>query len=859
MVHSPAVNVFPWLYEESNQGYLPIPLFKDSTFKRNHVSDKTQHHLTQGVFSVTRFNVWFQGHALFEENWYSALYLISGRVIFDKNSNVTFLSNRAINGGAVAMYGFSVIIINDNSRFHFINNSATRKGGGIVYMSWDQREYVEGKSCFLRYGGNETNVTMRNITFRFRANIAPLGGLSIYSESFYSCYFAYYVKYAHNLTKFFDSIATFYFDEVSQKHGETALATAARRVFFKRSSHMTVVPGAKLFLPLVMYDEFMSVLHSEFAVRVEHNDMVHLNNYFTVNNSTRVYGGSNQSATLVLTTPQMLYSIEYRVYVTLLPCSPGFYYDEIERSCKCSANSPSHSYPAIVKCVEFKAFIKNDYWAGYYPSTQIQPDHLYTAFYPSGFINDDGLRILPNSSSNLSDFMCGSTSEGVLCGRCKAGYSAYYHSKDMVCGRNTRACNFGILIYLLSEIVPIVVFFAIVMIFGINFSSGSLNGLVFFSQTVDIFSQDHISLQLNLHKNKPAYAVLKSGYRSIYGIFNFDYFTMYDFCLWKGATFMDVVAFKYVTVTFAFILIFFIAVVMNHSVKCHTRLRNPIFKTRRGSVTHGLSTVLNICYGQCTKVGFLILSESYLRGKHGVKEIVVTHYGGLPYFGHEHIRYAIPAITFTTLLVVLPPFCLLLYPLCLHLLELCGLSEHRWVGKISRLLCVSYFVPLFDSFQSCFKNRLRFFSGLYFLYRIVVFMDIEHFPPVLIAALMLGVHSILQPYKSSRHNLIDSFIFLNLTIISCIRITIEKDLLNEKTDSLPKFELVQLILIYLPLISFILIITFKIGKKMYRKFCKTAVEVSTATEDHETMSHADITHSSVNTPLLVNCDSGSYE
>ena len=479
--YSYVVDLSPYRFQQSSQGYLPIPLFKDIYVQKNHgYRENTEYqsrpyiHVTTGVFVVTRFSVQLQGQITFEDNWYSALYVTSGRVIFDANSTVLFHSNRAIKGGAIAIHGFSALVIHDNSNFSFENNSAARVGGGIYYVSSDQREYFEGRTCFLEYGGSEKNVTKRGINFIFTGNKAPLGGLSIYSESLFACYFAYYANYGDekNLTKTFDRIGIFKYDIPG-----LSLATGARNALFNAASPVETLPGKIMSLPLAMYDEFGHTMHSEFALRVESNELVQLDNYFTVNNRTRVYGKVNRTATLVLSTPQQLYNIDYYIQVKLLPCPPGFYFSHLTNSCCCSADNDSQSYPAITKCndVQFRAYVKSSYWVGYYPSYIQISDHLYTAFYPSLSDNYIRLLLLTNDSHSLSDFICGSSREGALCGKCKSGYSAFYHSRGITCGKN-RHCRLGILFYLVSEIIPTIIFFTIVMIFGISFSSGTLNG-----------------------------------------------------------------------------------------------------------------------------------------------------------------------------------------------------------------------------------------------------------------------------------------------------------------------------------------------------------------------------------------------
>ena len=842
--YSPAVDLSPYRFQQSRQGYSPIPLFKDINIRNNNASTDNSNHVIQGVFVVTRFTVHFQGSVQFEDNWYTALYLTLGRAVF-ANCSVYFYRNQGIRGGAIAIHSFSALVVNDSSHFTFINNSAARVGGGIYYAPIDQREYFSGQTCFLEYGGKENVVPRRNISFKFDGNKALLGGTSIYSESIFSCYYAYYedslAKIKKNLTTFFDRIGNFQFDTRNINHNVVPLATAARRVELNRTQNfpLRTLPGKSLYLPLLMYDEFNTSMHSEIGLRVEGNKKVRLDNHFTVNNKTRVFGAIGQNATLVLSTPQQLYNIDYRVNVTLLPCPPGFYFKLDSERCWCSSDDKLHSYPAITKCdiVYFKAYIKSGYWVGYYPNHTKNESTLYTAFYPSIFNNSNttGLLEITADSEGLSDFMCGRSREGILCGKCKGGYSAYYHSKKVTCGENG-LCKFGILFYILSDIIPTVIFFTLVITLGVSFSSGAMNGFVFFSQVVDVFSQDLIFSQS--YSEAKVINMLQAGHKLIYGIFNIEFFSVFPFCLWEGATVLDALAFKYITTMFALVLITVIVIAMNFSLTSVRCLQICKAKTsgwrKDSSTTHGISTFLIICYGQYTRVSFFILTKTYLQGRSGMKSIPVTYYGGLPYLSNAHLLYAIPAIICSALLVILPPLLLLLYPLILHLLSLCGLSEHPVVNKTLQLLCINRLLPLFDSFQSCYKDKMRFYAGFYFLYRVAAFLAYMHsetLPPVFLALLILGIHSVLHPYKLWKHNAIDGLIFLDIAIINSITEMIKTSLITQNNNNnILHLKLVQLAFIYMPMIPLLLIILVKVGRKM-KSFCRLSGQIREPSEE----------------------------
>ena len=91
----------------------------------------------------------------------------------------------------------------------------------------------------------------------------------------------------HNLTKLFDLISDFHF---YNENSNTSITTAANSVSLNATTALMVLPGKSLDLPLVMYDEFKWIVHYEFGLRVEDNEQVRLENHFTVNNSTHVFG-----------------------------------------------------------------------------------------------------------------------------------------------------------------------------------------------------------------------------------------------------------------------------------------------------------------------------------------------------------------------------------------------------------------------------------------------------------------------------------------------------------------------------------------------------------------------------------------
>ena len=125
-------------------------------------------------------------------------------------------------------------------------------------------------------------------------------------------------------------------------------------------------------------------------------------------------------------------------------------------------------------------------------------------------------------------------------------------------------------------------------------------------------------------------------------------------------------------------------------------------------------------------------------------------------------------------------------------------------------------MPFIDSFQSCYKVRLRFFAGLYFVYRVVLLGAFSLSPNGLlfdiyaevILVVILGIHAIVQPYKKQIHNIIDSLIFLNLALINGCAIII-KEWIKEYDDpysytqdtNILLMNAFQLVLLYIPMVA----------------------------------------------------------
>ena len=480
-------------------------------------------------------------------------------------------------------------------------------------------------------------------------------------------------------------------------------------------------------------------------------------------------------------------------------CAPGF----SGNPCKCDASD----YKGM-RCYKDRAYLTGDYWFG-----RCKNGVLCTGKCPLGFCTYNGStdRQLPGSMSELDDYMCGSTRTGVLCGECRGNHSVSYHSSECA---SDNGCKYGPLLYIVSELIPLTVMFIIIIAFNISFTSGAVNGFIFFAQV-----QDWLATHPDLVFQRSWYAMI---YRFVYQFFNFNFFGIEElsFCLWRGATVLDAMAFKYVTFTYALLLVFLCVCVMNSPrvKRCFPCLR-PNTTCMRSTLIHGLTAFFVMCYSQCASVTFSILRSTSLFTKdYRFLRTVVFVNGQLSMFGPKHLKYALPALFFGSTILILPPIVLISYPLLCKILAQCNLSESEPVN------CLARFVPmqLMDSFQSCFRNKVRFFAGLFFVYRLITQviwsfgLGYDNFRVIygsltVMFILILALHAAVQPCKQRIHNVMDVVVFADLGTICAL------SLFDFQPRSVSG---IQLALFYLPLVCLLSLGLFRVLKAVVR-CCKT--------------------------------------
>ena len=830
-----AVDISPHVLGRVQEGFLPTLHFKNSKLFNNRVAFRNidfHQSFGSGTLFSSLFNVDFLGSVHFENNSGSAFIIVNAIANFSM-CNSTFVGNSGVQGAAISLIGVASLYIGPGNSYTFIGNQATDRGGAIYSYLIDDHDFAASRSCFLQYSEYDVPGPAWQSSLYFYNNTAGTYGHSIYASSITPC--VLHVPREENLYDNYkwETLSVFRWPEVFvyDNRTENQIATEGGNFNLTEDPPFFIIPGEEHRLAVVIYDDIGQEVETTFRASMVSNSSegeIEVDDAFSClsGNVIQLLGEEGNAGVLLLETVTSRKN-SIAMNITLLPCPPGF--KMVEQECTCS----TETYSAIVSCdlKNFHANIKVGYWVGY-----VDNDTFSTAVCPLGFCaynNSNFGRDVPlpkvASSSELDEYICGPTRTGVLCGQCSEGYSVYYHSPNFVCNKS-RLCKLGWLFYILSELLPVTLTFIAVLVLNISFTSGAVNGFILFSQLLDPV----VIGGSGVMEYPSVISVLSYGYRLIYGFFTMEYFNIepLSFCLWEGTTVLDVLAFRYVTFIYAFILVVSTVLFLKY---CGHKFLGKCLRitTVKNSVVHGLSAFIVLCYAQCTKVSINILITVYVRGENGdtLSPKRVWFNGDIVAFSPEHLAYALPAIVCLLTIGTIPPALLLIYPSINKVLAYLKLSESRTVVAVSKRIPMNKMKPFLDSFQGCFKDDFRFFAGIYFLYRWIALLLYATVPSVtgfytsLGAAyiLILMVHTVFQPYERRAHNIADAFLLANLALIYSItgynylfsQGTIDTNQIH--SEYITTTATIQLILIYLPIIAIALYIAIILCRKAYPK------------------------------------------
>ena len=799
------------------------------SFINNQISNNTaflksgnhtaKHVVQSGILHSESVEVQFCDSVHFRESRGSAIGAISSQINLEEHTVVQFVNNTATYGGAMALLDFSILKLYPHSQIVFDSNHAIELGGAVYATSPHQTEFIFSHKCFISTSffihpeNWTTSLTFINNTAKY--------GHAFYTDSLFPC-----AKSVHDITTDINSALRWkpfkYYPPIKQY----TIATSPAAIKF--TLPLDIAPGERVDIHSVATDDLNQPIPTAYQVFLDNvRGEATTNPYIADEGYLQIRGEPGTEFILTLQT-QNTRHVSLSQIGRLGDCPLGFTLKNY--SCICSAGTTDKHFLGITECdmSEFRAILQIGYWVGC-----TETDDIITSYCPSGYCsyqNSSGTLNLVISKScqemNETNF-CTQHRHGQLCGECEEGYSVYYHSENFKCG----ACPYGavgLLIYIFAELIPLILLFAVIMVMKLKMTSGLMQSLLLFAQTITLI--DRVPSVISLSQTSQIFVRIHTF---LLGFLSLDFFRLDElsFCLWSGATVMDNLAFHYVTTLFTILLLGTLVLVakdntLKTKVICCKTIRSLAGKTNifKNSIVHGISTFLILSYTLYTVTSFQILSRITIHGEgEEIYRSVVYLQGNMDYFGVSHLPYAIPAVIVLLFFSIPPPLLLISYPLLwkIKVKVKCNAkaleSENdTTIWPIRKLL------PLIDSFQGVFRDKYRMFAGLLFLWRFILTAifafssDLTQFFVSTEIALLIffTIHAVVRPYKRRLHNMIDVMMLANLSIINALTWYISVASFDSSAGQAIEVALLfKLLLMYLPIVCLVVLIILWLPRK----------------------------------------------
>ena len=392
---------------------------------------------------------------------------------------------------------------------------------------------------------------------------------------------------------------------------------------------------------------------------------------------------------------------------------------------------------------------------------------------------------LPCNIAKLNNYTCaGLNREGQLCGRCMKGFAPPVYSYVLNCV-NCTDYHLNWLKYIGVAFGPLTIFCILICIFYISATSAYLHGFIFFSQIITM--PIIVRMAGNTDGYKEANLSSRIGenlYVSLLGIWNLDMFRIFykPFCIHPNMTIVQALALDYIIALYPLVLL----IIMYGLVSLHSRnnriivtlwrpfrtILRPINLNIETSLIESFATLYLLSTMKMQSVTLDLLSPTplyYVDGRID-KKLYLFLAGDVEYFGPEHMPYAILALLFSTIFLLLPGLLLFFYP--------CRFFQHF----LNKIHCNFLGLRIFmDVIQGQYKDGTnntrdyRFFSGIFFWTRyilvacLILFSSLYCFLAFGVIITILGFSvTALHPQRTNLHYTLDciSLVLLSLLLFS---------------------------------------------------------------------------------------------
>ena len=347
-------------------------------------------------------------------------------------------------------------------------------------------------------------------------------------------------------------------------------------------------------------------------------------------------------------------------------------------------------------------------------------------------------------------------------------------------------CNkYGSLIFITIEILPITIMVLLIIIFNIQLTNGSINGVVFYSQMISISYYFHYQYYYHYYYDDIFYLDILPLTVIPCNVFNLDFTPFifnYSLCISPNTPPLGVISFWYVIGFYPLLLLLLLYVwitLYDKGFKCVVFITRPFhrcmarFWSMTGiepSFTHSIASIYILCFTQLAATSFKILSFD-AKSASSFNDTKFYYDMKQQYFDIKHGFAGFFALLVLLFVIVLPTLYTLLY-------------SFKWFHKLLDCLHLrkQLLISLGDVFTGPYKNGTentydyRFMAGLYLLARIIIlsqfifgyyFLFLIPIVQACSSFFLAVIIIIFRPFRRNIHNFSEFLIMFLVTALGC--------------------------------------------------------------------------------------------
>ena len=693
------------------------------------------------------------------------------QITFDGHN--MFKNNSGIYGGGIALFKSSQLLLNQNTNISFINNYASKSGGGIFVLGVNSTIDCSFNVIPYHYP-NDTKTVLY-----FVNNTADISGDVLYGG------------------KIDDCTNTLYFNNLFHYPQQTGLSVVSsdpiQVCFCETNRQNCSITNLSIFTTSQIIDINISLatvgildgltqgvfklnsLDKSSIVQYNINRLnaTCTNVTFTLRtnsslNTTQVY------ATLESSINEPLYDPYAKlIEVTIVPCPIGFPLVNGKCACRRELNSGS------ITCDINTQIITRDgnMWIGY------ENDSNCLIVYPNcpfHYCNDNNI----NFTLNFTKKQCLHGRSGLLCGECSEGFSLMLGYNE--CER----CTNNHIALIIPFAVAGIALVAFIVVLNLTVSVGTINGLIFYANVVKIYETYFFSKHtVNFLSEFISWINLDLGIKTCF------YHNM-DSCskMWL----------QFVFPTYIWIIVIFIIISLRYSSKAVRLVGRQTIPV--------LATMILLSYTKLIRTVFQVLYFTEIPCTDAENNTITLQ----RWYIDANIQYVkgchLPLFLFSLAVLIL-----LIIPYTFYLLTI-PLFE----GPLSKYMCCcqklsTYMKPFFDAYGGPYKDKCRFWTGFLLLVRVVlalvVSLDTEATKSLDVLTSLLIVimfmHYIFKGiYRHFPLDYLEEFFILNLMFIAHMNVRTSND--NDKF----KGQMSSIVLVSISFVVFCGIIVYHVWDRL---------------------------------------------